>query len=260
MSEPRVDQTTYPTASDFNHHFDPKEYLRDMFSAPDDEDRFSIFFMARVLNSLPDNLFIHEFGGGPTLYSVAALARKAHEIHFSDVVEASLQEVNSWLNGEPDAHDWNPYIALALEAEELPVTKTTIAERGTLMKTIVTRLMHCDAQKNPPIELENIQYDLVTAHHCTDVAATNIDEWQQVIKNVTTILRPGGWLMLSVTTGARTYKVGEVIFECVNLTKDNILDGLLAAGYRKESIVLESYNVEQSREYSGIITTLARRH
>jgi len=77
MQDSRIAQTTYPTANAFNQHFDPKKYLSEMFNAPDDEDRFSLFFMARVLNSLPDNLLIHEFGGGPTLYSVAALARKA---------------------------------------------------------------------------------------------------------------------------------------------------------------------------------------
>ena len=68
-----------------------------MFSAPDDEDRFSVFFMARALTPLPDNLLIHEFGGGPALYSVAVLAPKAREIHFSDVVDASLHEVAAWL-------------------------------------------------------------------------------------------------------------------------------------------------------------------
>ncbi len=260
MPDSRVAQTTYPTASDFNQQFDPQEYLRDMFDAPDDEDRFSLFFMARVLNSLPDNLLIHEFGGGPTLYSVAALARKAREIHFSDVVDASLHEVKAWLEGKPSAHDWDPYIALALEAEGLPATEPAIAERTALMRQVVTRLMHCDAQRSSPIELGDMQYDLVTAQHCTDVAATNVAEWQQIIRNVTTIVRPGGWLMLGVTTGAVTYEVGEVIFECVDLTKEDIQNGLLAAGYREESIILEAYDLAHPVEYSGIIMTLARRH
>jgi NNMT/PNMT/TEMT family len=260
LPDPRIAQTTYPTASEFNLYFDPKEYLREMFSAPDEEDRFSVFFMARVLNSLPDNLIIHEFGGGPTLYSVAALAPKACEIHFSDVVDASLHEVAVWLKGQPDAHDWNPYIGVALEAEGSPTTKTAIAERAMLMRKTVTRLMHCDAQSHSPIELEDMQYDLVTAHHCTDVAATNIREWQQVLRNVSTIVRPNGWLMLSVTTGARTYEVGGVIFRCVNLTKDDVRNGLLSTGYQGDSIILEAYEVEHEREYSGIIMALARRH
>ena len=260
MQESRVVQTTYPTASAFNHHFDPKEYLREMFSAPDDEDHFSVSFMARVLKSLPDNLFIHEFGGGPALYSVAALAPKAREIHFSDVVDASLREVDAWLRDQPGTHDWNPYLALALQSEGISVTHATIAERARLMRKVLTKLMHCDAQKGSPIDLDNTQYDLVTAHHCTDVAATSVREWMSVLKNVTTIVRPSGWLILSVTTGARTYEVGDVTFKCVNLTRDDIQNGLLAAGYREESIILETYKIEHEREYSGIIMALARRH
>lgn len=259
MQDSEVKITTYPTADGFNRHFDPKAYLKEMFQAPDEEDQFSISFIVRALHSLPDHLFIHEFGGGPTLYSVAALAAKAREIHFSDVVDANLREVDAWLKSKPDTHDWNPYLALALEASGVPVTEVTVAERAALMRKVVTQLMRCDAQKNPPIDLDKTQYDLVTAHHCTDVAATSVEEWIRVIQNITDIVRPGGWLMLSVTTGARTYEVGDVIFECVNLTEEEIQNGLLGTGYREESIVLESYQIEHPHEYSGIIMALARR-
>jgi NNMT/PNMT/TEMT family len=259
LQDNEVKTTTYPTADGFNRHFDPKAYLKEMFATPDDEHQFSIRFIVEALNSLPNQLFIHEFGGGPTLYSVAALAAKAREIHFSDVVEANLREVESWLKGKPGMHDWSPYIALALRAEGVPITGATITERAALMRKVVKQLMHCDAQKNPPIALENVQYDLVAAHHCTDVAATTVKGWIAVVKNVTNIVRPGGWLMLSVTTGSRTYKVGDVIFECVNLTKEEIQDGLVATGYRKESIILETYEVEHPQEYSGIMLALARR-
>jgi hypothetical protein len=63
-----------------------------------------------------------------------------------------------------------------------------------------------------------------------------------------------------VTTGARTYEVGEVTFKCVNLSKEDIQNGLVAVGYREESIILETYRIEHEREYSGIIMALARRH
>ena len=149
---------------------------------------------------------------------------------------------------------------MALEAEGVPITEGSVAERAVLMRKVVTHLMYCDAQRNPPIELESTQYDLVTAHHCTDVAATSVEEWVGVIQNVTEIVRPGGWLMLSMTTGARTYEVGDVIFECVNLTEEEIRNGLVATGYQEESIILESYQIEHPREYSGIIMALARRH
>ena len=230
-----------------------------MFQVPDDEDRFSLAFIVKALKSLPNQLFVHEFGGGPTLYSVAALAAKAREIHFSDVVDANLREVDAWLKAEPGAHDWNPYIALALEAEGLPVTEASVAERAAYIRKVVTQLMHCDAQKNPPIDLENVQYELVAAHHCTDVAATSVEEWIRVIGNVTNIVRPGGWLMLSVTTGSHTYEVGDVIFECANLTKEDIRNGFVTNGYREESIILVAYEVQHPQEYSGIMLAMARR-
>lgn len=258
MQDPRVAQATFPTANQFNLHFDPKEYLREMFSAPDEEDRFSLFFMVRVLKSLPDKLLVHEFGGGPTLYSVAALAPKAREIHFSDVVDASLEEVDRWLKNRKDAHDWNSYLALALEAEGQTITGSRIKKRAELIRNRVTQLMHCDAQSRSPIELQNVKYDLVTAHHCTDVAATTVEEWIRVLKNVTKIVRPGGWLMLSVTTGTRTYRVGDVTFQCVSLAPENIQYGFLSAGYHLNSIILETYEVEHSREYGGIVMALAQ--
>jgi len=259
LQEPSAVQTTFPTANQFNLHFDPKVYLREMFSAPDDEDRFGLFFMVRVLKSLPDQLFVHEFGGGPTLYSVAALAPKAREIHFSDVVDASLDEVNRWLKNRKGAHDWNSYLALVLEAEGQTITESRIKKRAKLIRSRVTKLMHCDAQSHSsPIDLQNVKYDLVTAHHCTDVAATTVKEWIQVLKNVTQIVLPGGWLMLSVTTGTRTYQVGDVTFQCVSLLPENIRDGLISAGYHPGSIIMETYELEYSREYGGIVIAMAQ--
>jgi hypothetical protein len=250
--------TTHPNADDFNRHFDPRAYLVEMFSEPDDEDHFSISFITRALRTLPDELLVHEFGGGPTLYSVAALAARAREIHFSDVVEASLREVGLWLQDDPNAHDWNAYIALALEAEGLPATPGAIEARAARMRQVVSELMRCDGQAASPIALKNIQYDLVSAHHCTDVAASTVAEWGQVIRNLTGLIRPGGWLMLSITTGANTYQVGEVTFECVNLSQQDIHDVLSANGYRTESTILETYHVKVPREYSGIVCVLAQ--
>ena len=258
MQEPRVIHETYPTATKFNLHFDPKKYLFEMFSAPDDEDRFGLTFMARVLKSLPDDLFVHEFGGGPTLYSVAALAPKAREIHFSDVVDASLHEVDLWLKNHEGAHNWDSYLALALEAEGQTVSETRIKERAELIRSRVSQLMRCDAQSTSPIGMQDMQYDLVTAHHCTDVAATTVEEWIQVLKNVTKIVHPGGWLMLSVTTGARTYQVGDVIFQCVSLSPEDIRVGFHLAGYQANSIILETYELEGSQEYSGIVMAIAQ--
>jgi len=249
----------FPTREKFEFTFNPKTYLDDYFGELDDEDSFALQFMASALCGMPKGLLAHEFGGGPTLYSVAALAARAREIHFSDCVQANLEQVQRWLNDEPDAFDWRPYIRLALVAEGALATPEAVAQRATQMRRLLTRLMICDAQASAPLGEIKVQYDLVAAHHCTDVAATNFAEWVQVLRNVSTLVAPGGWLLVSVTTGARLYTVDAAKFHCVDLTPEEVRRGYIEAGYAPESFRMETQVAPDEREYSGVVMAIARK-
>jgi hypothetical protein len=242
-----------PSRQEFEKHFNPRAYLDEYFTSLDDEDFFMARFLGQVLRPLPGQLLAHEFGGGPTLYSVAALCAKAREIHFSDAVSASLAEVQLWADGKPEAFNWEPYIRLALEAEGAIATPTAIAQRTQAMRRRLTRLMLCDAQSPAPLGEPHLGYDLVAAHHCTDVAATTVDDWIQTLRNVSTLVVPGGWLIVSVTTGANLYTVGSNQFRCVSLTPEDIAHGYRATGYAPDSLIIEAYIVAEEREYSGVI-------
>ena len=248
-----------PSRQGFEKHFNPRVYLDEYFTSLDDEDVFMARFLARVLRPLPGQLLVHEFGGGPTLYSVAALCAKAREIHFSDAVSASLVEVQLWVDGKPEAFNWEPYIRLALEAEGAAATPTAIAERTHAMRRRLTRLMLCDAQSPIPLGDPHLYYDLVAAHHCTDVAATTVDDWIQTLRNVSSLVAPGGWLIVSVTTGTSLYTVGANQFHCVSLTQEDMARGYRAAGFAPDSLVIEAYTVVEEREYSGVIVAAGRK-
>jgi len=254
-----VNTPLFPTRERFEFTFNPRTYLDEYFGELDDEDSFALQFMASALRAMPNGLLAHEFGGGPTLYSVAALAARAREIHFSDCVSANLKEVQRWLDDEPDAFDWRPYIRLALEAEGAPAMPEAVAHRAAEMRRLLTRLMICDAQASAPLGDTDIKYDLVAAHHCTDVAATNFAEWVKVLRNISTLIAPRGWLLVSVTTGARLYTVDEVKFQCVDLTPQDVRRGYVAAGYDPASFHMEAQVAPGEREYSGVIMAVARK-
>jgi hypothetical protein len=255
MSKQAVD----PTRNDFNQFFDPRAYLDENFKAVDDEDKFTVQFIVSALKPVEDQLAIHEFGGGPALYSVAALVAKAREIHFSDAVEANLREVETWIKARPGAFNWENHVRLALEVEGLPADQDAVHNRELEMRRLITRVMVCDAQAPNPLEPYHFTYDLVAAHHCTDVAATNVIEWFQVIKNVSTLVRPGGYLLLSVTTGSTVYTVGDKVFRCVDLSPSEIERGYQLSGYDPGSIKIKTHQNELKREYSGIIMAIARK-
>lgn len=249
------------THSDYVATFDPKEYLKNFYVEPDPEDRFVIRFMVNALQKMSSNLQILELGGGPTLFAVATLAPKAHQIHFCDYVPANLKEVQRWLDNNDNAFNWHPYIEMVLEEEGKLVTPQAVEERAAEMRKKVTWLTNCNAAAPEPLG-QNVEkkYNLVVAQASTDVAANTVKEWMQIISNISnTLLSPGGWLLISVITGTSGYTVGQERFHCLHLTNDDIYQGYMAAGFNPDTFQLETMSTSGDREYFGISTAVAQK-
>jgi hypothetical protein len=250
--------------ADYAAVFDPKEYLTD-YAQLDEEVVFTIRFMVRALRVLPPNSLILEFGGGPVLYAVATTVPHAREIHFCDYLPANLNEIQRWLDDQLDAHDWTPYLNLVLELEEegRPASPTAIKQRAAAMRRKVTRISICDALAEAPLGQNVPQYELVVANYCTDVAAATVSEWMQIMRNISTLVKPGGWLLVSVTTGATTNTFvntpDQKSFPCVDLRDEDICQGFLVAGCDPETFRFDKLAVPTGREYSGLVTAMARK-
>lgn len=248
--------------SDYVAVFHPKEYLAD-YSQLDEEVIFTIRFMVRALRGLPPNLVTLEFGGGPVLYSVATQVPYAREIHFCDFLRANLNEVRSWLNNEPDAFDWTPYFKQVLEEEGRPANPTTIGLRAAAIRRKVGHLSICDALAEAPLGQDVARYDLVVANYCTDVAAATISEWMRIMCNIGSLVEPGGWLLVSVTTGATTNTFvtspDQRSFPCVDLSDEELYRGFITAGCDPQSFRFDKMPVPAGREYLGLTTAIARK-
>ncbi len=248
--------------TEYESVFHPKEYLAD-YSQLDEEVIFTIRFMVRVLRGLPPALLTLEFGGGPVLYSVATQVPYAREIHFCDFLPANLNEVRSWLSDESDAFDWTPYFKLVLEEEGKPANPTTIRLRAAAIRRKVTRLSLCDALAEAPLGRKAARYDLVVANYCTDVAAATVPEWMQIMGKLGTLVEPGGWLLVSVTTGATTNTFvtspDKRSFPCVDLSDEDVCRGFLIAGCDPDTLRFDKFSVPTGREYSGLTTAIARK-
>lgn len=240
--------------------FDPHEYLYDYgYGTPDAEGLFTIRFMITALQTMPAGFLALEFGGGPILYSAATLAAKAREIHFCDYLAANLKEIQKWLADEADAFDWRPYIKAVLAAEDSPINEAAIDRRVADIRQKVSRLMRCDALAQAPLGETGELYDLVVAHHCTDVAAESVAEWMRIMQNISALVAPGGWLLISVTTGTTCNTVGPTVFACVDLTDDDIFQGYLSAGYDADTFRLDKIAVAEEQEYTGCVSAIARK-
>ena len=241
--------------------FDPQNYL-ETYCQLDSENKQGLRFLVEVLHRFPKNeLLILEFGGGPALYPVAAEAPYAREVHFCDYVPANLDEVRRWLDGDENAFDWQRHIEYVLKLEGNPTDFKAATQRATEMRQKVTRLMLCDAcSATPLLGRETGPYDLVVARDCTDVAAANVSEWMQVMRNISVLVTPGGWLLVTVTTGASKDTFDDqTSFPCANLSREDVYNGYLAAGYDPDTFYFEEITLPASIEYSGAIFAIARK-
>ena len=106
-----------PAYASFETDWVPRDYLRDYYSVVEpDEHRTIAFFVDAIRDAEPDEPVLF-FGVGPTLHHVFLAARKASEIHLGDYLPANLREIERWIERDPAAHDWRPFVRYTLECE-----------------------------------------------------------------------------------------------------------------------------------------------
>ena len=238
--------------TDMRDVFDAREYLRRYFTSPSAEDRFTLMFWVEQIRDLPQGVCVLEYGGGPTLYSVLALARKAASVHFADFVPGALADVRRWLAGEPGAHDWSPYTNTILELEGAPGINGAVAHREATLRQKMTHVTECDARTATMLDEPRPPYDVVAAHHCLDVAARDMADFRRMVRTLTEMLAPRGLFLLSVTTGTTWYTVDGSVFPCLDLSAEQVRKSLIEAGLDPQRIYQASMPVEGD-EYSGVL-------
>ena len=79
------------------------------------------------------------------------------------------------------------------------------------------------SQENPLHPYEINEVDAVSTFLCLGSASHDINSYRQAMKNVVSILKPGGKLLLGGDLDNSQYPVGDVIFKDCSLSKDDIL-------------------------------------
>jgi hypothetical protein len=92
------------------------------------------------------------FGVGPTLHHVFLTGDVAAEIHLAEYLPANLREIQRWLDAEPDAHDWRPFVEYTLRSEGISApTADQVHDREGLVRQKVTTLLPGDARSPAPL-------------------------------------------------------------------------------------------------------------
>jgi hypothetical protein len=241
--------------------FDPRAYLHEYYGDVGAENLALLRFLIEAYQDLPPGGVLLDFGGGPTIYPLISAASRVAEIHFSDYLEANLEEVRRWLAADPQAFDWTAFVREALELEfGCACSDSDVAERESEIRKRVTKLMRCDASRMPPIDGLSEQYDILVTNFCAESATADRWQWQASVGNIVSLLKPGGKLIMSALKGATRYAVGSRSFPAVDISEEDLIEQLEESGFPRKGIEVRSIPADHTaREYTGLILAIAEK-
>ena len=241
--------------------FDPGAYLEEYYGDLGSENLALLRFLVETYREIPKGGLLLDFGGGPAIYPLISVASRVDEIHFSDYLEANVEEVRRWITNDVTAFDWNPFIKSALELESgTSCSDADVDRRASVIRERVTKLMRCDASRTPPIQGSHELYDLVLTNFCAESATSDRGEWHSYMANILSVLKPGGWLVMSALKGATRYSVGSCSFPAVEISEGDLTELLAENGFIREEIRVTSVPADRpTRDYEGLIFAVARK-
>lgn len=242
--------------------FIPKHYLNEYYVNIGLENRSLLKFFVDAYREIPSDFQLLELGGGPTIYQLITASKHAKEIHFSDHLDVNLDEVKLWRENGQKAFDWKSFFREALILEgETDIDDNKIEEREEILRSKITKFLSCDAfQANPLGENRTKRYDVVSVNFVAESITDNHKAWKSILKNICSLIKHNGYLVMTAIKGADYYHVGDKLFPAVKITEEHIAIALRELGFREDLLCMSSIEAEHAKEkgkksqgYDGMI-------
>lgn len=217
--------------------WNPKAYLETYFSKIEEDEEATLRFLIDAFKSLPkrDNVKILDFGAGPIPIHAMVVAPYVDEIHIADYLAGNLHEIQQWLFRAQHAFNWDFFVKRILALEGKPVTAAAIENRIEETTRKVKRLLLCDAaDPDPLLDAQDDDYSIVMSIFCADSATDSKEKWLEYMSNITSLVAPGGQLLLAALHECVSYKVGDKVFPSANLTVEDMKNMLIQYGFSRD--------------------------
>ncbi|HVF10866.1 MAG TPA: guanitoxin biosynthesis pre-guanitoxin forming N-methyltransferase GntF [Abditibacteriaceae bacterium] len=238
--------------------WDPAAYNKEYYSEVTLDGRYLMEWVIESVQAAPPVDVALEFGSGPTVLHLFPLVAKAREIHVAEYLADNRKEVERWIAHEPGTHDWRPFTLEFLRMEgNVNPTDEQAQSREDEVRRRITRVLHGDAGITDPLGPDmRGYYPLVTSLCCADSATNDKGTWRLFMRNIASLVKPGGMLVLSACGEHSFYCVGERCFPGANISGQDMLASLTELGFR--DIDIRMREVPDSSEHGFGCTILAR--
>ncbi|XP_069495526.1 indolethylamine N-methyltransferase-like [Ambystoma mexicanum] len=158
------------------------------------------------------------------------------EIIYAEFLESHLQSVRKWVEKEPGAFDWSPSEKYVCELEG---NREMWTEKEESLRRKMTRSLKCEA-KEGCLVLPSLptQVDCILIIHFLEFHSPRLDVFCKTLKDMSSQLKIGGYLLLNVLLGCTYIMVGTFKFPVLCLDEECVSQALSDAG----CVIKESQN------------------
>jgi NNMT/PNMT/TEMT family len=247
----------------YQDRWNAKEYLQHYYAPTHVADDDLVIFRELVSFFKIKGRFYQsalEYGCGPTPHHAFPVIPHVGELHFADYLEENLQEIEAWLGGAKDAHNWDLWLGhtLFLETGRQPLL-SEIRDRKEMLRTKTTAILKGDLRATPIVQGDR-RYDLITSFFCVDAATTAKDEWFMFMKRLIGLAKPGADVFLVSCREAGHYSVGSKTFPEANVYAEDFLQVFHELPLVSDSIEVRSVPIQAWADsgFAGILIATAR--
>ncbi|XP_059587756.1 nicotinamide N-methyltransferase-like [Alligator mississippiensis] len=201
-----------------------------------------------------------DIGSGPTIYQLLSACESFKEIIASDYIDQNCQELLKRLKNEPGAFDWTPVVQHVCELEG---DRNKWAEKEGKLRGAIKCILKCDVHKSNPLDPVVLPpADCLVSSLCLEAACKDHSSYRAALRNISSLLKPGGHLVLSGDLGTSFYMVGPKKFFCLVLTEEFLRGALSATGFAIQEFDVLSRDDDTMQEichFSGMYFIVARK-
>nr|XP_060643320.1 nicotinamide N-methyltransferase-like [Anolis sagrei ordinatus] len=170
-----------------------------------------------------------DIGSGPSIHQLLSACESFKEIIVSDFLEQNQEEMKKWLKKDPETFDWAPVLKYVCQLEG---DREKWMEKEEKLRKAIKQVLKCDVTlANPFDPVEIHPADSVLSTYCIEAACKDLDTYHLAMKNVGSLVKPGGHLILVVALEETFYMVGPHKFSSLYLTPEVVRDVLKGAGF-----------------------------
>ncbi|XP_060106511.1 nicotinamide N-methyltransferase-like [Heteronotia binoei] len=134
-----------------------------------------------------------------------------------------------WLRKEPGAFDWSSIVKFVCELEG---DREKWVEKEEKVRRTIKQVLKCDVtQDNPLAPLVVPPADCVLSLLCLEAACEDLLTYSSAVKNVGSLVKPGGHMILVTAIETTFYMVGQNRFFGLYLEQETVDDAVKGAGF-----------------------------